>query len=159
MGWLRGRSSAGEADGQRVTIRWTIILAEAARPLFPPLDRALIQSLASEVVAVTKQPLSRQSLADLTNRAKQTLGRRISRSTVWRVLHDAVIKPWPYDHWILPRDPAFAKKAARVSTCIQDVGKVNIPRVECHHRGAPPTVQGPTDVVLGVLPDGTLRGP
>jgi hypothetical protein len=95
-----------------VTFRWTIILAEAARPLFPPLDRALIQSLACEVVAETEQPLSRQSLADLTNRAKQTLGRRISRSTVWRVLHDAAIKPWQYDHWIFPRDPAFAKKAA-----------------------------------------------
>jgi len=74
----------------------------------------LIQSLACEVVAETEQPLSRQSLADLTNRAKQTLGRRISRSTVWRVLHDAAIKPWQYDHWIFPRDPAFAKKAARL---------------------------------------------
>ena len=114
MGCLRGRSSAGEADGQRATFRSTIILAEAARPLFPPLDRALIQSLACEVVAETEQPLSRQSLADLTNRAKQALGRRISRSTVWRVLHDAAIKPWQYDHWIFPRDPAFAKKAARL---------------------------------------------
>ena len=74
----------------------------------------MIQSLACEVVAETEQPLSRQSLADLTNRAKQTLGRRISRSTVWRVLHDAAIKPWQYDHWIFPRDPAFAKKAARL---------------------------------------------
>ena len=97
-----------------MTFRWTTILAEAARPLFPPLDRALIQSLACEVVAETEQPLSRQSLADLTNRAKQTLGKPISRSTVWRVLHDAAIKPWQYDHWIFPRDPAFAKKAARL---------------------------------------------
>ena len=71
----------------------------------------MIQALACEVVAETEQPLSRQSLADLTNRAKQTLGKRISRSTVWRVLHEAAIKPWQYDHWIFPRDPAFAKKA------------------------------------------------
>jgi hypothetical protein len=27
------------------------------------------------------------------------------------VLHEAAIKPWQYDHWIFPRDPAFAKKA------------------------------------------------
>jgi DDE superfamily endonuclease len=94
-----------------VTFRWTTVLAEAARPLFPPLDRALIQALACEVVAETEQPLSRQSLADLTNRARRTLDKRISRSTVWRVLHEAAIKPWQYDHWIFPRDPAFAKKA------------------------------------------------
>jgi hypothetical protein len=85
--------------------------AEAARPPFPPLDRALIQALACEVVAETDQPLSRQSLADLTSRAERTLGKQISRSTVWRILHEAAIKPWQYDHWIFPRDPAFAKKA------------------------------------------------
>jgi hypothetical protein len=74
----------------------------------------LIQALACEVVAETEQPLSRQSLADLTDRAKRTLDKRISRSTVWRVLHEGAIKPWQYDHWIFPRDPAFAKKAAPI---------------------------------------------
>jgi hypothetical protein len=74
----------------------------------------LIQALACEVVAETEQPLSRQSLADLTDRAKRTLDKRISRSTVWRVLHEGAIKPWQYDHWIVPRDPAFAKKAAPI---------------------------------------------
>jgi DDE superfamily endonuclease len=97
-----------------VIFRSTTVRAEAARPLFPPLDRALIQALACEVVAETEQPLSRQSLADLTDRAKQTLGKRVSRSTVWRILHEGAIKPWQYDHWIFPRDPAFAKKAAPI---------------------------------------------
>jgi hypothetical protein len=92
----------------------TTDLAEAVRPLFPPLDRALIQALACEVVAETEQPLSRQSLADLTRRAKKSLGKPVSRSTVWRVLHEAAIKPWQYDHWIFPRDPAFARKAAPI---------------------------------------------
>jgi DDE superfamily endonuclease len=78
------------------------------------LDRALIQALACEVVAETEQPLSRQSLADLTARAKRTLGKQVSRSTVWRMLHEGAIRPWQYDHWIFPRDPAFAKKAAPI---------------------------------------------
>lgn len=39
------------------------------------------------------------------------MDKRISRGTVWRVLHEAAIKPWQYDHWIFPRDPAFAEKA------------------------------------------------
>jgi hypothetical protein len=54
-----------------VTFRWTTVPAEAATALFPPFDRALIQALASEVAAETEQPLSRQSLADLTSLAKR----------------------------------------------------------------------------------------
>ena len=27
------------------------------------------------------------------------------------MLHEAAIKPWQYEHWIFPRDPAFAEKA------------------------------------------------
>jgi hypothetical protein len=30
---------------------------------------------------------------------------------VWRILHDADLKPWRYDYWIFPRDPRFAEKA------------------------------------------------
>jgi len=90
------------------------VRAAAVRPFFPPLDHALIQALACEVMAEMEQPLSRQSLADLTERAKQTLGKKVSRSTVWRVLHEAAIKPWQYDHWLFPRDPAFAKKAGPI---------------------------------------------
>ena len=88
--------------------------AAAERPLFPPLDQALIQAMACEVVAETKEPLSRQSLADLVRRARATSGKKISRSTVWRMLHQAAIKPWQYEHWIFPRDPRFAEKAGPI---------------------------------------------
>ena len=81
---------------------------------FSPLDQALIQAMACEVVAETKEPLSRQSLADLVRRARATLGKKISRSTVWRMLHEAAIKPWQYEHWIFPRDPRFAEKAGPI---------------------------------------------
>jgi hypothetical protein len=39
------------------------------------------------------------------------LGKPISRSTVWRILDTAALKPWRYEHWIFPRDPQFAAKA------------------------------------------------
>ena len=81
---------------------------------FSPLDQALIQAMACEVVAETKEPLSRQSLADLVRRGRATLGKKISRSTVWRMLHEAAIKPWQYEHWIFPRDPRFAEKAGPI---------------------------------------------
>jgi hypothetical protein len=85
-----------------------------ASPLFPPLDQALIQALACEVVAETEEPLSRQSLADLVRRSQTALGKAISRSTVWRMLHEAAIKPWQYAHWLFPKDPQFAAKAGPI---------------------------------------------
>jgi hypothetical protein len=86
----------------------------AARPIFPPLDQAVVKAVACELVAATKQPLSRQSLADVTARAQTALGKRISRSTVWRMLATDAIKPWRYKYWIFPRDPHFAEKAGAI---------------------------------------------
>ena len=82
-----------------------------ASPFFPPLDQALIEAMACEVIAETEQPLSRQSLADLVRRAQTTLSKKISRSTVWRMLHESAIKPWQHEHWLFPKDPRFAEKA------------------------------------------------
>jgi hypothetical protein len=65
-------------------------------------------------VAETGEPLSRQSLADLTRRVNGTLPGPMSRSTVWRILHSDAIKPWQYEHWIFPRDPEFGRKAGPI---------------------------------------------
>jgi len=60
------------------------------------------------------QVADQSAIADLTSRAKKALGKPISSSTVWRILHEDAIKPWQYEHWIFPRDPLFADKAGRV---------------------------------------------
>jgi len=88
--------------------------AAGANPFFPPLDQALVQAMACEIVAETEEPLSRQSLADLVRRAQTTLGKKISRSTVWRMLHESAIKPWQHEHWLFPKDPRFAEKAGPI---------------------------------------------
>jgi DDE superfamily endonuclease len=85
-----------------------------ASPFFPPLDQALIQAMACEMIAETEEPLSRQSLADLVRRAQTTLSKKISRSTVWRMLHESAIKPWQHEHWLFPKDPKFAEKAGPI---------------------------------------------
>ncbi len=69
--------NVGEVVGPPAISPSKIILAAAERPLFPPLDQALIQAMACEVVAETKEPLSRQSLADLVRRGRATLGKKI----------------------------------------------------------------------------------
>ena len=92
--------------------RITRVVGES--PLFPPLDQTLIHAMACEVIAETKEPLSRQSLADLARRSQDVLDRKISRSTVWRMLHEAAIKPWQHESWLFPRDPLFAAKAGPI---------------------------------------------
>ena len=42
------------------------------------------------------------------------MAKPISRSTVWRFLHEDAIKPWQYEHWIFPRDPQFRRKAGPI---------------------------------------------
>jgi len=113
-GCRRGKSNAGESVGQREIFPSRINRDAAESRIFPPLDRALVQAMACEAVAQTGLPISRQSIADLTGRAQQALGKAISRSSVWRVLHEDAIKPWQYEHWIFPRDPAFADKASPI---------------------------------------------
>ena len=109
-----GKSNAGAVAGWLAISRPKIARDAAERPLFPPLDQALIQAMACEVIAETKLPLSRQSLADLVGRAQTTLGKKISRTTVWRMLHEAAIKPWQHESWLFPRDPRFAEKAGPI---------------------------------------------
>jgi hypothetical protein len=111
---IHGRSNAGAAVGPRATSPWKTSRDGAARRIFPPLDHALVKAVACELVAATQQPLSRQSLADVTVRAQAALGKPISRSTVWRILDTDAIKPWRYKYWIFPRDPHFAEKAGPI---------------------------------------------
>ena len=85
----------------------------ASRP-FPPLDRAIVASIACDVVARTGNPLSRQSTTDLAERARGELNKPISRTTVWWILDEDAIKPWQYEHWIFPRAANFFERAAVV---------------------------------------------
>jgi hypothetical protein len=111
---IYARCNGGAAAGPRVIFPWTTSQDGAARRIFPPLDHALVKAVACERVAATKQPLSRQSLADVTVRARNALGTPISRSTVWRILDTDAIKPWRYKYWIFPRDLHFAEKAGPI---------------------------------------------
>lgn len=106
--------ACGGDVGLNKTSRWTTKKDGAARPLFPPRDRAIVKAIACEAVSQTELPLSRLSSADLAARATKALRRSISPSTVWRILDSDAIKPWRYQYWIFPRDPNFAEKAGRV---------------------------------------------
>ena len=105
------RSGVGANGGPLGTFPWRTSQDGGVSPFFPPLDYALVKAIACERVAETKQPLSRQSLADIAARSRQALDKPLSRSTVWRILATDALKPWRYKYWIFPRDPHFAEKA------------------------------------------------
>jgi DDE superfamily endonuclease len=106
--------AVGGNAGPKASLPSKMLLDEAASPPFPPLDRAVIASIACDVVARTGNPLSRQSTTDLAKRAAEELGKPIGRTTVWRILDEDAIKPWQYEHWLFPRAPNFFAKAAVV---------------------------------------------
>src|SRR5476651_2277371 len=106
--------AAGGNAGPWATLPSKTRKGEAASPSFPPLDRAIVASIACDVVARTGTPLSRQSTTDLARRAQDELNKPIGRTTVWEILDADAIKPWQYEHWIFPRAADFFAKAAVV---------------------------------------------
>src|SRR5438552_10664148 len=69
-----GKCNAGGGAGP-LAISASGIIPDAARSrLFPPTDHALVTAMACEAVAETELPISRQSVADLTSRARKALG-------------------------------------------------------------------------------------
>jgi hypothetical protein len=76
---------------------------------------ATVKALACELPARRDEPLSRASTADLARLvAAHPDAPAMSRSTIWRLLAQDVLKPWRYQGWLFPRDPQFAAKAGRV---------------------------------------------
>lgn len=72
----------------------------------------MVKSLACDLPRASKQPLARYSLSDLVCRVEADPAvRKMSRSTIWRILSQDAIKPWQHRCWIFPRDPCFVEKA------------------------------------------------
>lgn len=88
-------------------------LPRSGRPRrISPGDRAAVVALACQLPATTGVPLSRWTGPELAAElAAQGLASPMSASSVLRVLAEHPVKPWRYQSWIFPRDPAFRAKA------------------------------------------------
>ena len=74
-----------------------------------------VKALACELPATLGLPLSRFSVSDVAQQARQLgLVATISDSTVWRWLNADAIRPRQHRCWIFPRDAQFAVKAGRI---------------------------------------------
>lgn len=91
-------------------------LPRSGRPrVFPPVVAAQVKAIACSLPAEQGLPISAWTCAEIAQEAidRGVVG-SLSASTVRRILHQDVIKPWQCRSWIFPRDPDFAAKAGRV---------------------------------------------
>ena len=87
----------------------------ADRLAFPPKTVVAIKALACELPREHGIPVSRLSAAEIRRAAvERGLVAAIGTTTVWRWLSEDAIRPWHHRNWIFPRDPDFARGAARV---------------------------------------------
>jgi hypothetical protein len=80
--------------------------------VFPPRDRVDVVSLATKKPAERHGPAPRWSVADLiAARRPQPSAPAMSRSTLWRMLDDAALKPHRRVYWLTSHAPAGDTKA------------------------------------------------
>jgi len=105
----RSRFAAGRLEGLND-------LPRSGRPrVFPPVVAAQVKAIACSLPAEQGLPLSAWTCAEIAQEAiDRGVVAALSASTVRRILHEDIIKPWQCRSWIFPRDPDFAAKAGRV---------------------------------------------
>jgi transposase len=93
------------------------------RRVISEADRAAVVALACQLPADTGVPLARWSAPELAAelRAQGLASVPVSSSSVLRILAENPVKPWRYQSWISPRDPAFEEKASVILGLYQGV--------------------------------------
>lgn len=111
----RQRFVEGQCQGQPILQRLADHPRSGRPSKFSAEQIAEIKVVACAKPAELELPLSRFSLAEIGLWIKQAeIVAAISDSTIWRLLHQAAIRPWYYRGWLFPRDPNFAAKAGPI---------------------------------------------
>jgi putative transposase len=86
-----------------------------AHGAFPPGERVAVLALATQKPAERHCPATRWSMDDLVAaRRHQPAAPAMSRSTLWRMLDDADLKPHRSVYWLNSHDPDFELKARHI---------------------------------------------
>ena len=88
--------------------------ARVARSAFPPSERVEVLSMATRKPATLHCPATRWSLDDLVAALPQQRLQPLSRSSIWRILEEADLKPHRSVYWLNSHDPDFEAKAADI---------------------------------------------
>lgn len=107
------RSANGaNASWPAVSLACRMPHAPADPGAFPPDALVAVVNLATSKTAAHDQPATRWSLSDLAATIiNDAHHRAMSRTTIWRILDDADLKPHRSVYWLNSHDPDFAVKA------------------------------------------------
>ena len=85
--------------------------ARGARRAFPPSERVEVLAMATRTPSAYHGPATRWSLDDLVAALAQRRLAPLSRSSIWRILEEADLKPHRSVYWLNSHDPDFEAKA------------------------------------------------
>jgi len=85
--------------------------ARGARSAFPPSERVEVLAMATRKPAAYHCPATRWSRDDLVAALSQHRRQPLSRSSIWRILEEADLKPHRSVYWLNSHDPDFEAKA------------------------------------------------
>jgi hypothetical protein len=88
--------------------------ARVAPGAFPPSQRLDVMSMATRKPALSYCPATRWSLDDLVAALCQCRTWTMSRSSIWRLLEEADLKPHRSVYWLNSHDPDFEAKAHNI---------------------------------------------
>lgn len=110
------RSEPGESDfSENVSRVWRIVHDLAVRSLFPSEAQHQIIALATRPPQALDRPVPAWTITELTDEVhKQEIISSISRSTIWRLLDQAEIKPHKWRYWLNSPDPEFEAKMLHI---------------------------------------------
>jgi len=95
------------------------------RPAFPPLAQIDVVSLATSQPSEHGGTATRWTLDDIAATIlNQASHEAISRSTVWRILDEADLKPHKSVYWLNSHDPDFDEKAREICQLYVDAPKL-----------------------------------
>jgi len=85
--------------------------ARVGRGAFPPAERLEVMAMATRKPTTYHCPATRWSLDDLVTALQQRRLWTMSRSSIWRLLDEADLKPHRSVYWLNSHDPDFEAKA------------------------------------------------
>lgn len=109
-------SGLGENDfSKNVSKVCKISPAQDGRSLFPSEQQHQIVALATRPPEDLNRPVPTWTITELTQETlKEEIVSSISRSTVWRLLDQAEIKPHKFRYWLNSPDPDFESKMLHI---------------------------------------------
>lgn len=88
--------------------------ARVAHGALPPSERVEVLSMATKKPSTYHCPATRWSLDDLVAALAPQRRQPMSRSSIWRILEEADLKPHRSVDWLNSHDPDFAAKAPHI---------------------------------------------